>query len=75
MTVTELLQKIESLPRQKQDEVAEFVDFLTSKYPARTRLTISARGKFANVGMSSDEFARLKDEEIDHEDYSNEHRA
>ena len=68
MTVTELIKKIEALPERQQEEVEEFVDFLTSRHPARSRQKYSARGKFADVPISSEEFARLKSEEIELED-------
>jgi hypothetical protein len=68
MTVTELVNKIEALPRRQQEEVAEFVDFLAARYQSRTLPRVSVRGKYADVPTSSDEFARRKSEEIDLED-------
>jgi len=66
MTITELVKKIESLPQRQQEEVEEFVDFLASRHPVRSRR--SAFGKYINVPASSDDFARRKSEEIELED-------
>ncbi len=68
MTIVELIKKFEALPERQQEEVAEFVDFLASRYPEGPTRKTSARGKFADVGISSDDFAKQKSEEIDIED-------
>lgn len=68
MTVTELIKKIEALPQRQQEEVAEFVEFLASRHPERPRQNYSARGKYADIPISSDDFAVRKSDEIDLED-------
>ncbi len=68
MTIVELIKKFEALPERQQEEVAEFVDFLASRYPEQPRPRVSAMGKYADVSTSSEEFARRKAEEIDIED-------
>ena len=68
MTIVELIKKFEALPQQQQAEVTEFIDFLASRYPEQSRRKPSARGKYADVDISSDEFARQKAAEIELED-------
>lgn len=55
MSKEALLEKIESLPAQKQAEVEDFVDFLAEK-------SKPSRAKGQPVGASQDEFLREIDE-------------
>lgn len=63
MTKAELVKQIDELTPQQQAEVADFVAFLRSKKPQPSRRRISARGKFAHIPGSTEEFMQRKEEE------------
>lgn len=63
MTTAELVKQIEELTPEHLAEVADFVAFLRAKQPPPIRRRISARGKFAHIPGSTDEFMQRKEEE------------
>jgi len=68
MTTAELIRRIEELTPQQRIAVEVLVNSLRAQGPQPSRRRESAMGKFAHVPISSEEFHRRKQEEIDLEE-------
>ena len=69
-TVEKILEEFRALPPEEQRQLVEMIEREThgSEQSKRAALSRSIRGKYAHLGVSSDDFAAQKAEEIALED-------